>query len=245
MGLDASPQVHTALLALALTILGSRLVLAAPRGQRPSPDSAKRIVIPFDFESKFDNGEYGQNMGDMFWAKLKRQGGFILPESMQEVRDWCQRNAFVPSPDTPLGRMKEIIVKEQAGDIGIWGKVERVQGFETDVYDLAINIADFTVDPPRMIYQRKAHTRTVSEIPHVYVKEALDRLYGRNGVGCGRPRSQAPGALGEGAELGEGRLRARPESPARLGQAAAGCHLGLGQAKECQSQEPVDPLHDG
>ena len=30
-----------------------------------------------------------------------------------------------------------------------------------------------------MIYQKKARTRTVSEIPHVYVKEALDPLYGR------------------------------------------------------------------
>ncbi len=171
--------IRAALLAVGLTILGCHPVLAAPSAQQPSPDSAKRVVIPFDFESKFDNGEYGQNMGDMFWAKLKRQGGFILPESIQEVRDWCQRNALIPSVDTPLGRMKEIVVKEQAGDIGIWGKVERVPGFETDVYDLAINIADFTVDPPRMIYQKKARTQTVSEIPHVYVKEALDRLYGR------------------------------------------------------------------
>jgi len=173
------PPLHIALLALGLAILCSRPGLAGPPAQKASPDSANRVVIPFDFESKFDNGDYGQNMGDMFWTKLKRQGGFILPESMQEVRDWCQRNGLVPSADTPLGRMKEIVVKEQAGDIGIWGKVERVAGFETDVYDLSINIADFTVDPPRMIYQKKARTQTVSEIPHIYVKEALDRLYGR------------------------------------------------------------------
>ena len=31
-----------------------------------------------------------------------------------------------------------------------------------------------------MIYQKKARTRTVSEIPHVYVKEAIDSLYGRH-----------------------------------------------------------------
>ncbi len=166
-------------LALGLLIVCSRSALAGPLSQQSSPDAAKRVVIPFDFESKFDNGEYGQNIGDIFWSKLKRQGGFILPESMQEVRDWCQRNGLVPSPDTTLERMKEIVVKEQAGDIGIWGKVERVPGFETDVYDLSINIADFTVDPPRMIYQKTARSRTVGEIPHIYVKEALDRLYGR------------------------------------------------------------------
>ena len=75
--------------------------------------------------------------------------------------------------------MKEIVSKDQAGDIGIWGKVERVAGFETDVYDFWIAVADFSVDPPRMIYQKKARTQTVSEIPHIYVKEALDALYGR------------------------------------------------------------------
>jgi hypothetical protein len=30
-----------------------------------------------------------------------------------------------------------------------------------------------------MIYEKKARTETVSEIPHTYVKEALDKLYGR------------------------------------------------------------------
>ena len=144
-------------------------------------------MIPFDFESKFDNGEYGQTVGDMLWTKLQRQGGFIIPESMQDVRDWCQRTKMLPGPDTPLEKMKEIVVKEQAGDIGIWGKVERVAGFETDVYDFWINVADFSVTPPRMLYQKKARTQTVSEIPHVYVKEALDRLYGRTEQVAGAP----------------------------------------------------------
>ncbi len=144
-----------------------------------APDAPKRVVIPFDFVSKFDDGEYGRTVGEMIWTKLRRQGGFILPESMQDVRDWCQRARMVPGPDTPLSRMKQIVSTEQAGDIGIWGQVERVAGFETDVYDLWIAVADFSVDPPRMVYQKKARTRTVSEIPHVYVKEALDVLYGR------------------------------------------------------------------
>jgi hypothetical protein len=86
---------------------------------------------------------------------------------------------MIPGPDTPLSKMKEIVVTEQAGDIGIWGKVERVQGFDADVYDLWINVADFSVEPPRFLYQKTARTQTVSEIPHIYVKQALDRLYGR------------------------------------------------------------------
>ena len=136
-------------------------------------------MIPFDFVSTFDDGEYGRTVGEMIWTKLRRQGGFILPESMQDVRDWCQRSKMIPGPDTPLTRMQEIVSREQAGDIGIWGKIERVAGFETDVYDLWIAVADFSVEPPRMIYQKKARTRTVSEIPHIYVTEALDALYGR------------------------------------------------------------------
>ena len=142
-------------------------------------DPPKKVVITFDFESKFDNGEYGRNIGDMLWAKLHRQGGFVIPETQQDVRDWSQRSKMIPGPDTPLEKMKEIVVNEQAGDIGVWGKVERVQGFDEDVYDLWINIADFSVNPPRMIYRKQARTQTVSEIPHIYVKEALDRLYGR------------------------------------------------------------------
>jgi hypothetical protein len=153
---------------------------AVPAAGKSATTGHKRIVIPFDFESKFDNGEYGQNIGEMIWTKLHREGGFILPESMQDVRDWCQRARMIPGPDTPLIRMKDIVAKKQAGEIGIWGKVERVAGFETDVYDLWITVADFSVDPPRMIYQKKARTRTVSEIPHVYVKEAIDSLYGRS-----------------------------------------------------------------
>jgi hypothetical protein len=166
-------------LAVSLGLLGGGPARATEPAQRAASEPPKRLVIPFDFDSKFDNGEYGQNLGEMFWAKIKREGGFILPESMQEVRDWCERSHFIPSADTPLPRMKEIVVKEQAGDIGIWGKIERVPGFETDVYDLWINIADFTATSPRIIYRKKARTQTVGEIPHVYVKEALDRLYGR------------------------------------------------------------------
>jgi len=155
--------------------------------QEPKQDATKKLVIPFDFESKFDGGEYGRIIGDQLWKKLQRQGGFILPESMQDVRDWCERSKFLPGPETPLAKMKDVVVKEQAGDIGIWGKVERVPGHEEDVYDLSIRVVDFSVDPARVIYDRKARTRTVSEIPHVYVKEALDSLYDRPPQSAGAP----------------------------------------------------------
>lgn len=172
---------------IALAAAFTALLAAAAVAQPPASDPPKKVVIPFDFESKFDNGEYGQTIGDMLWAKLHRQGGFVIPESMQDVRDWCQRTHMIPGPETTLEKMKEVVAREQAGDIGIWGKIERVQGFETDVYDLWINVADFSVDPPRWISQKKARTQTVSEIPHIYVKEALDRLYGRTEQIAGAP----------------------------------------------------------
>ena len=58
---------------------------------------------------------------------------------MQDIRDWSQREKMIPGPDTPMKKMGEIVRKDQAGDIGIWGKVERVAGNETDVYDLWIS----------------------------------------------------------------------------------------------------------
>jgi hypothetical protein len=194
-----------------LTLYGLTAV-PANVGPRPlSDDPPRKVVIPFDFESKFDDGESGRTVGDMIWAKLHRQGGFILPESMQDIRDWSQREKMTPGPDTPMARMAEIVRKDQAGDIGIWGKVERVAGNETDVYDLWIHVVDFSTDPPRTIYKVKARTRSVSEIPHVYVKEALDRLYNRTDpIAAGQdPKIQerwekAPNLVKGGFEQGRG-----------------------------------------
>lgn len=162
-----------------LVLILAAAALAPGSDRKPEPAAPQKVVIPFDFESKFDDGRYGQMIGDMIWKKLQRQGGFVIPESMLDVREWCERHKLLPGPDTALDKMKELVRKEQAGDIGIWGKVERVAGFETDVYDLWIHVVDFSTDPVKVIYQKKVRTTTVSEIPHTYVKEALDQLYGR------------------------------------------------------------------
>jgi hypothetical protein len=45
-----------------------------------------------------------------------------------------------------------------------------VAGNETDVYDFWMSVVDFSADPPRTIYKTQVRTRTVSEIPHVFVK---------------------------------------------------------------------------
>jgi len=159
------------------TLLIAGTVAAAPQ----APASAK-VVIPFDFESRFDDGAIGQTIGEALWTKIRREGRFVLPESMQDVRDWCQRTGTRPNPDMSLEAIKKIVVDEQAGDIGIWGKVERVEGFDTDVYDLWITVADFSTKPVNILYRKKSRTKTVSEISHIYLKEALDCLYGRSGA---------------------------------------------------------------
>jgi hypothetical protein len=161
---------------LSLPLCGWALGLAAdkPKGKPSAP-----VVIPFDFESKFDDGVYGQTLGDMIWKKLGQRGGFVIPESMLEVREWCRQQRFLPGPDTPHAKMKTVVRQEQGGGIGIWGKVERVPGFNTDVYDLWINIVDFSAEPARTVYKKKVRTKAISEIPHVYIKEALNALYGK------------------------------------------------------------------
>jgi hypothetical protein len=150
-----------------------------------SPSPQQQVAIPFDFQSEFDHGRYGRIVGDLIWKQLDRRGGLILPESMLDVRQWSERRKMVPGPATPLSEMRQIVRDEFAADIGIWGQVERVAGHDRDVYDVSIRIADFSVDPPRMIYQKETRTKTVSEIPHVIVKAALDRL-------CGTPAAAAP-----------------------------------------------------
>ena len=162
---------------LAYSLALGMLVAAAAGAQEAEP-ARERVVIPFDFESTFDDGRYGKMVGDMIWKKLDRRGGFVIPESMLDVRAWCQRKKMTPNPKTPRDEMKRLVRDEFGGEIGIWGKVERVEGFSSDVYDLWIYVVDFSHEPPRTIYETKARTKTVSEIPHVYVREALDKLYG-------------------------------------------------------------------
>jgi len=164
-------------------------------------ETAEKVVIPFDFESKFDNGRYGRMVGEMTWKKLERQGGFIIPETILDVRDWCQLNNFHPGPDTPLERMKQVVRDGFGADIAIWGKVERVAGYDWDVYDLWIFVCDFSTDPPKMIYKVKARTKTVSEIPHKYMKAALDKLYGRQPAAEAGPDPEEEKRWKEGPNL--------------------------------------------
>lgn len=140
----------------------------------------KKVIIPFDFVSKFDDGRYGAMMADAIWTKLNREGGFIVPDSTQEVRDFCKSHHLSLTPDMALEKIKKIVREDFDAQIGIWGSVERAPGEETDVYDLIIECVDFSdADGPKTIYEVKARTKTVSEIPHIYVKALLDALYGR------------------------------------------------------------------
>ena len=141
---------------------------------------ARKVVIPFDFVSTFDDGRYGRMIGEMVWKKLSREGGYIIPESMLDVREFCDSHKLAPSPETSLERMKKIVQGDFGGQIGIWGSVERAPAAEKDVYDLVIKCVDFSAQPrPKVIYETTVRTKSVSEIPHVYVKQMLDALYER------------------------------------------------------------------
>jgi hypothetical protein len=155
--------------------------------------AARKVVIPFDFASKFDNGRYGQIVGDMLWKELSRGGGFIIPESMLDVRDYCTSHKLQPTADTDLKQMKKIVRDDFDAHIGIWGSVERAPGADGEIYDLAVKCVDFSAQPnPKIIYEVKARTRSVSEIPHLCVKKMFDALYEREPIG-----PTAPDALAE------------------------------------------------
>src|SRR5262249_47085811 len=106
------------------------------------------------------------------------------------------------------------VVKEQAGDIGIWGKVERAPGTDGEVYDLWITVADFSADPPRVIYEKKVRTQSVAEIPHTYVKQALDQLYGRSEAGAPGPDPGAEERWAKGPNLVKGDFEKGRADPA-------------------------------
>lgn len=151
---------------------------AAPDGTPLAP-LRDRIVIPFDFVSRFDEGRYGRMVGDMLWKKLERAGGCIIPESMLDVRDTCTSHQIRPTADTRLSEMGRYVRDTFGGHVGIWGSVERVPGHDWDVYDVVVRCVDFTSPEPTIIYEKSGRTESISELPHVYVEEMLDALYGR------------------------------------------------------------------
>ncbi len=169
------PLAGLATILLAFSLLLDRPAFAA---------DYKKVAIPFDFASKFDKGRYGRKMGDMVWKKLSREGGFIIPETMLDVRDTVTANNIVLDADTPLDKVERIVVNDFGAQVAIWGSVERVPGHDWDVYDLKIRCVDFSATPrPKVIYECNVRTKTVSEIPHVYIKAMLDKLYGRQAGG--------------------------------------------------------------
>ena len=146
--------------------------------QKPEP--GEKVVIPFDFVSKFDDGRYGKMVGEMIWKKLDRQSQFVIPETMLDVRDTCESNNLQLTPETPLPEVRKVLDETFAAHVAIWGSVERAAGHDSEVYDLVIKCVDFSAgSEPKVVYQRSARTNSVSEIPHLYVKEMLDALAGR------------------------------------------------------------------
>lgn len=143
----------------------------------------RKVVIPFDFVSKFDDGDYGRRVGEGIWTQLNKEGGFIIPESMHDVRELCTANDIQIGPHTPLEQVKQVVKRYFEAEIGIWGSVERVPGHEWDVYDLVIKCVDFSAPQPQVIYECNARTKVVSEIPHLYRKQMLDKLYDRQPAG--------------------------------------------------------------
>ncbi|MFW6171046.1 MAG: hypothetical protein ACODAD_11190, partial [Planctomycetota bacterium] len=133
-------------------LLGAGLLGAAAAAGQPQADpQQQKIVIPFDFESAFDQGRYGRKLGDLIWKKLQRRGTYIIPEAMLDVREWSERTNTVPTPDTSLEKMQSIVQDTFGGDIGVWGKIERRPNVQWDQYDLWIKIVDFSHSPPKVI----------------------------------------------------------------------------------------------
>lgn len=169
---------------------GSGIDLVAGRGdiqtkvkdEKDKYAGQKRVVM-FDFESLWDadqESRYGQIMGNMFWLKLNREKGFIIPESMIDVRNICEMQNIKPNPETPLTQMKDWVTKTFNSDIGIWGKIERVDKDVMEIYDFWMKIVDFSVDPPRVIYEvSKARTDAIAEVTGIYVRSGMDKLYDR------------------------------------------------------------------
>ncbi len=147
---------------------------------QPDGDYGQKVVIPFDFVSNFDDGRYGSMIGDMIVTRIQKQGTCVVPDAI-DIRDVCAERGVRITPDTPLKEIHRVLRDLFDAQIAIWGSCEKVAGQEWDVYDLTIKCADFSESlEPEILYEKtNVRTKSVSEIPHLYVAEMLDKLYGR------------------------------------------------------------------
>jgi hypothetical protein len=76
--------------------------------------------------------------------------------------------------------MKKIVCEDFGAQIGIWGSIEREADAPDNRYNVVIKCADFSADPPKVIYDIQAHTESVSELPHQHIKNLIDALYDRS-----------------------------------------------------------------
>ncbi len=120
--------------------------------------------------------DYGQMVGEMIWKKLSKEKGVLTTESMLDIRDLCAEKQVRIAPDTPLAQVRQVVRELFEAQVAIWGSIERVPGTDGEIYDLVIKCYDFSGPEARCIYEKQARTNSVSEVPHLYVKEMLDKL---------------------------------------------------------------------
>ena len=177
-------------------LCGARAMRAAEPGANafaPPSDSRnapKKVVIPFDFVSKWDHGVLGEKLGEMVWKKLSKNKIVVTTEAVQDIRDLCKSKNLQVTPDTPMEEVRDVIRKEFDAQVGIWGRIERAPGTDGEIYDITLKCVDFSGNEPKVIYEKTARTNSAAEVPHLYVKEMLDKLYGRK-PGQGKPLDAA------------------------------------------------------
>ncbi|MHB8901884.1 MAG: hypothetical protein ACYC6Y_24270, partial [Thermoguttaceae bacterium] len=155
------------------------VVASTPPAQAPGDYSQQKVVVPFDFVSKFDEGTYGAKIGDMLVKKIRDQRTFAVPDAI-DIRNLCAQHGVKITPDTPLPEIRRVLRDLFDAQIAVWGSCERAAGQEWEIYDLTIKCADFSESlEPKILYDKSARTNSVSEIPHLYVAEMLDKLHGR------------------------------------------------------------------
>ncbi|MDO4558308.1 MAG: hypothetical protein Q4C47_05025 [Planctomycetia bacterium] len=156
-----------------------------------------RVVIPFDFISRYDNGVNGRKVAELIRVKVAKLDGFVVPETIQDVRDTLEINGTELSGSTTVEEYGSLVRDVFDAQIGIWGSMEPVSGTVYDEYHLTIHCVDFSVSPPETVYEVSTRTKTVSEIPHTYVPEMLTELSG----GTYRPVDRTSSLYATGEEV--------------------------------------------
>ena len=172
-----------------------------------------------------------------------RQGGFVIPESVQDVRDWSQRARMLRGPTRRWRRWRRSSARTRPAISASGARSSAWPGNETDVYDLWIHVVDFSTEPAADHLPEKGPDEDRQRHPP-RLRQGSARPALRPGrAGRHGPGPEAARAVEKAPNLVKGDFEQGRRRTPRLGPLPHDVTWVAEKAEGAATEEPRHPLH--